>query len=85
MKMNVNGMEVKIKDKIADTFAKISRPLTSDSVEFLLSMDGVDIDSLSKSDLEKAVNDSLLKELKELEYLSKPETVQAAINFANRK
>lgn len=85
MKINVNGKTVNVDDKIADTFAKISRPLTSNSVEFILKTDGVDIDSLSKSALEKTVNDSLLNELKELEHLSRPETIKAAIDFANRK
>ena len=85
MKVKVEGRTINVDDKIVDTFAKISRPLTDESVGFMLKMDEIDVSVLSDEELEKATNNSLLNELKELEYLSRPETVQAAIDFANRK
>lgn len=85
MKLNINGKTVSVEDKIADTFAQISRTLNNSAVEFLLKLEGVDTDTLSDKELEKKVNAVLVNELKELEYLSRPEIMKATVDFANRK
>jgi hypothetical protein len=80
--MKVSNREIHVNEKIMETFAKISRPINEVSLELILEMDEVKIASLSDEELDKAVEDALLKELSELEKLSREETISEAIAAA---
>lgn len=80
MKLVVDNREVDIRDSIASIF----RNLNGHIIEIWLACDGVDISSLSDEGLKQVVIDTLVKEISELEYLSRPEVVQEAIDFARK-
>lgn len=82
MKININGREVKIKDDVANLYTKYAGVLNESVVKLFLVSDGIDIDKLSDSELEKQIHESIEKELRELEYLSRPEVIKEAIDFA---
>lgn len=82
MKINVNGREVKIKDDVANLYTKYAGVLNESVVKLFLVSDGIDIDKLSDLELEKQIHASIEKELREREYLSRPEVIKEAIDFA---
>ena len=84
MKINVNGREVKVKDKLAELYNKAAGKLDSAAIDILLTADGIDPSKLSDKELEKQVNKSIEDELKAREKLSNPDMVKAAKDFANK-
>lgn len=80
MKLVVDNREVQLRDDLASVF----KDLNGHIIEIWLMCDGIDIKALSDKELEQVVIDTLVKEVRELEYLSRPEVVQEAIDFARK-
>jgi ubiquinone/menaquinone biosynthesis C-methylase UbiE len=85
MKVIVEGRTVEVDEELAEWYNKTAGTFNSTAAEMLLITDGIDIESLTDAELEKQLEASIENELKEREYLSRPEMIEAALAYARSK
>lgn len=85
MKITVKGREITVDDKLAEIYTTAAGKFDDKMAVFLLETEDVNIDKLSDKELEEQLAKTMLKEAKDREYLSRPEMMQAAAEFADRK
>lgn len=84
MKVTIRGREISVDDHLVETYQIGSGKFNDAVAEFNLEMNGVDIDSLNNEELEKALRNSLIEDIKTMEYLSRPEVREELFKFVRQ-
>ncbi len=84
MKIRIKGRELTVDDKLVHAYELAAGKFNDTSATFLLEMDGVEIDSLTDEELEAQLKASMENEVKQMEYLSRPEVIAEAVAASKR-
>ena len=81
MIVTINNEEIFVDDKLVHAYELAAGKFNDMVAGFLLEMDGIEVDKLTKHELEAELKNSMENEVKQMEYLSRPVVIEELIAF----
>lgn len=79
MKVEINGTTIVIDDELVSTYQIAAGKFNDKVAKFLLETEGYDVENLKADELKSKLQLTMLEEIKQREYLSRPEVREKLI------
>lgn len=84
MRVEINGRNVTVDDKLVHAYELAAGKFNDKVAKFLLKTEGYDVTKLTGRELEEKLKETMEKEVKQMEYLSRPEVIKELVEFTRK-